>query len=249
VSEETAVGRHAITLEATLPAPAAFDGDYHRARTPRTPPARNYVSAWADPERELYEYHEVVRDPASPLAAARLLARQLVRRDSDFAERLAQGLGDRRTAPRSSEVRRAFREILAQPFADEVAALTRRPVYGPRERRDLEAIVERLDERGRALAARVAALTTAADDDDLSDATEAALESLGKELLEDVDAAGLPLAFAGRPGRLRFRATLVMPAPIVRANTCAQGDTAVWEFDGDELFGPGFEMKALASAR
>jgi hypothetical protein len=39
-----------------------------------------------------------------------------------------------------------------------------------------------------------------------------------------------------------------MPYPIHRANTCAVGDTAVWEFEGLELFGRGLEMKALVSA-
>jgi hypothetical protein len=49
--------------------------------------------------------------------------------------------------------------------------------------------------------------------------------------------------------RVHFRATLVMPVPILRANTCVSGDTAVWEFDDDELFGRGFEMTALAAPR
>jgi hypothetical protein len=40
-----------------------------------------------------------------------------------------------------------------------------------------------------------------------------------------------------------------MPAPILRANTCVAGDTATWEFEEEDLFGRGFEMKALASPR
>ena len=40
-----------------------------------------------------------------------------------------------------------------------------------------------------------------------------------------------------------------MPTPIARANTCFAGDTAVWEFAEDELFGRGFEMTALAATR
>jgi hypothetical protein len=39
-----------------------------------------------------------------------------------------------------------------------------------------------------------------------------------------------------------------MPVPILRANTCATGDTAQWDFDEDDLFGRGFEMKVLAAA-
>ena len=40
-----------------------------------------------------------------------------------------------------------------------------------------------------------------------------------------------------------------MPLPILRANTCFSGDTAVWEFEEEDLFGRGFEMKALAASR
>ena len=60
--------------------------------------------------------------------------------------------------------------------------------------------------------------------------------------------AGLPLLTPDGADRLHLRATLVMPAPILRANTCVAGDTATWEFDEEDLFGRGFEMKALASA-
>jgi hypothetical protein len=37
-----------------------------------------------------------------------------------------------------------------------------------------------------------------------------------------------------------------MPAPIVRANACINGDTVVWEFDEYDLYGRGFEMQARA---
>ena len=40
-----------------------------------------------------------------------------------------------------------------------------------------------------------------------------------------------------------------MPAPILRANTCVTGDSAEWEFEEGDLFGRGFEMKALAASR
>ena len=40
-----------------------------------------------------------------------------------------------------------------------------------------------------------------------------------------------------------------MPLPILRANACVNGDTAVWEFDEEDLSGRGFEMKAFAAAR
>ena len=39
-----------------------------------------------------------------------------------------------------------------------------------------------------------------------------------------------------------------MPVPVLRANACIAGDTVVWEFEEEDLYGRGFEMKALASA-
>jgi hypothetical protein len=51
-----------------------------------------------------------------------------------------------------------------------------------------------------------------------------------------------------RAGQVHFRATLVMPFPIRGANACAVGDTAVWESEGSELNGQGFEMMARSSA-
>ena len=65
---------------------------------------------------------------------------------------------------------------------------------------------------------------------------------------EEAQAALEALGLGRRPGQLHFRATLVMPFPIQRCNACAVGDTAVWEFQGAELYGRGFEMMALSSA-
>ena len=67
--------------------------------------------------------------------------------------------------------------------------------------------------------------------------------------MPEVEAAGLPLSLPDRGTSVRFRATLVMPFPILRANACVSGDTVVWEFEEEDLFGRGFEMKALATAR
>ena len=47
----------------------------------------------------------------------------------------------------------------------------------------------------------------------------------------------------------RVGTTLLESLPIVSANACVSGDTAVWEFDQDDLYGRGFEMKASAAAR
>jgi hypothetical protein len=67
-TEETDVGHRVVVVEALLPTPQDVDGDYFRARSPKAHPARNFVSAFVDAEAAVYEYQEVFRDPASPLA-------------------------------------------------------------------------------------------------------------------------------------------------------------------------------------
>jgi hypothetical protein len=248
-SDETEVGLHVVTLEALLPSPQAVDGDFFRARTPRAQPARNSVSASADVEHGVYEYQEVLRDPSSPLAAARLLSREALRRDGAFAESLAAALAGKPVALREPDVRRAYRQLLAEPFAREVAALAERPLYGPRERRELDELFDRLNGRQKVLAGRIASLTAGAGADEIDAATESAFNHVGEGLLEQVQEAGLPLLTPDGADRMRFRATLVMPLPILRANACVSGDTASWEFEEVDLFGRGFEMHALAAAR
>jgi hypothetical protein len=247
VREETETGLHVIVLEALLPSPAAADGDFFRARAPRAQPARNVVSAFVDAEHGVYEYQEVLRDPSSPLAAARALSRAAVKRDGEFAGGFAEALAGKGAGPRDSDVRRAYRERLAEPFAHEVALLAERPIYGPRERRDLDTLFERIDEKQKDLADRLSALTPGTPPEEIAAAAEASFNALGDRLLAQLDEAGLPLFTPEGADRLRFRATLVMPAPILRANTCVAGDTATWEFEEEDLFGRGFEMKALAS--
>jgi hypothetical protein len=249
VREETETGLHLLVVEATLVSPNAIDGDYFRARAPKASPARNAVSAYVDPEHEYYEYQEVLRDPASPLAGARLLSRLALKLDEDFARRFADALADRGGAPRESDLRRLFRDRFATPFAREVALLGERPFYGPRERRELDVILNGLDEKQKDLASRVAALTPGTPPEEVTAAVDGAVNKLGDEVLPEVEAAGLLLTVPDGNARLRFRATLVMPAPILRANACVTGDTVVWEFEEEDLFGRGFEMKALASAR
>lgn len=248
-SDQSEPGLRVVTLEAQLPSPQAVDGDFFRARTPRAQPATNSVSAVADVEHGVYEYQEVLRDPSSPLAAARLLSREAVRQDGAFAEALAAALAGKRVALREPDVRRAYRQLLAEPFAREVAALSERPLYGPRERRELDAVFDRLDGRQKALAGRIASLTAGSAADEIDAATEAAFSHVGDGLLEQLQEAGLPLLTPDGADRVRFRATLVMPLPILRANTCVSGDTATWEFEEVDLFGRGFEMQAVAAAR
>jgi hypothetical protein len=247
--DESETGLHLIVLEAVLPSPAAADGDYFRARTPRAQPARNFVSAFSDPENGVYEYEEVLRDPSSPLAAARALSRAALKRDQAFARGFSAALEDERAAPRESDLRRAYREIFAEPFAREVSALAERPLFGPRERRELEEVYGRLEERQKSLAARLSALMPGATLEDVESATDKSVSSLGDELLGRLEAAGFPLIVPEGAQPTRYRATLVMPAPILRANTCVAGDTAVWEFEDEDLFGRGFEMTAVTSAR
>ncbi len=247
--DEAQTGLHVVTLEATLPSPNDADGDYFRARTRRAPPARNAVSAYIDPAHEHYEFQEVFRDPASPIAGARLLSRLLLKHEEDFARGYAKALDDPPATPRESDLRRAFREQLASPFAREVAALAERPLFGPREKRELDELLKGLEQKQAAIVARVSALTPGTAPEAIDEAADATLKGLAESLLPDVEAAGLPLDLPDRGTTVRFRATLVMPAPILRANTCATGDTAVWEFEEEDLFGRGFEMTAVASAR
>jgi hypothetical protein len=247
--EEAETGLHVVTLEATLPSPNHVGSDYFRTRTRKAPPARNTVSAYVDPEHQYYEYQEVLRDPASPIAGARLLSRLLLKREEAFAEGYARALDDPPATPRESDLRRAFRDQLASPFAREVAALAERPLFGPREKRELDELLEGLKQKQEAVVARVAPLAPGTTPEAVEEATDAALSQLAESLVPEVEAAGLPLTLPERGTSVRFRATLVMPVPILRANTCAAGDTAVWEFEEEDLFGRGFEMTALAASR
>ena len=100
----------------------------------------------------------------------------------------------------------------------------------------------------------VQAAAPGADPDELRGTADAVLDEMSGPILKQIREAGLPAPFgladetAERTTRIRFRATLLMPGPIVRANTCVQGDTATWEFDQDDLYGRGFEMWARAAS-
>ncbi|HXY41267.1 MAG TPA: hypothetical protein VEQ10_16455 [Vicinamibacteria bacterium] len=247
--DEAETGLHVVTVEAVLPSPAAVDGDYTRSRSPRAAPSRNAVSAFVDAEHGLYDYREVLQDPASPLAGARLLARLALRADEGFAARFAANAGENTALPPSAEVRRLFRDLFAAPFARDIAALAERPFYGPRERHDLEAIFDRLGARQKELAVRLLAATPGRSQDELEETTDRAIDQMAEPLLAELEAAGLPLLGPEGLDAVRFHATLVMPAPIVRANTCVSGDSAEWDFDENDLFGRGFEMWAVAQAR
>jgi hypothetical protein len=71
--EQNETGLRVVEVEALLPSAEGADGDYYRRRSKQSQPARSFISANAEPERGDYEFQELLRDPASPLAGARLL--------------------------------------------------------------------------------------------------------------------------------------------------------------------------------
>jgi hypothetical protein len=240
--------RHLLTLEASLPSPNDIDWDYWRQRSSRTPPARNYVSFATEEDDGItvYDYTETFRDPASPLTAARTLAQLLLKNDSRFAELLDKEL-DVAAIPRR-EAQRLFRDRLAEPFTRRVGSLTHRPIHGPREQKEIERLLKELEADQARLARELAERVPAVDAEDVETAVDRAMSVLAEHLDRDLASQGLELALLlpEDASRLRFRLTLTMPGPIVRANTCVQGDTAVWEFTGDDLFGHGFDIWARA---
>ncbi|MFI5184440.1 MAG: hypothetical protein ACHQNV_08580 [Vicinamibacteria bacterium] len=247
VQHEVKARTHAVTLDANLPSPNAIDWDYWRAATPRAPAARNHFS-FAMEEDSRYEYSETFLDPASPLQAMRLLAQLLGKSDGSFADELLRRIEAK--ALRRGDVTRAFREAFSGPFLKEVSAIGSRPVFGPRERKEIEALLDRLSALQKDLAVRLLELNPSLDPATLDQALDDSSGPLGDELQRQLADAGLPSFGPGQPSSpVHFHVTLVMPAPIVRANTCAQGDTATWDFDGEDLYGRGFEMWAVAASR
>ena len=246
VREQNDPGLRVVEVEALLSSILDADGDYHRRLSKRSQPARNFISAVVEPDSGVYDYQEVLRDPASPLLGARALSRSALKREEAFAQSLRLVLGA--DAPRESDLRRAWRDRLAEPFARDVAALAERPLFGPRERRELDRIYSALESRQQALVARLAELAPGVPEEAMDKAVDDAVGQVGEGLVEELERAGLPLTAGDRTLKITFRATLVMPAPIERANACFNGDTVVWEFDGDELYGRGFEMQARAVA-
>lgn len=248
VKDDARAAQHTVEVEATLPSPDAIEGDYWRSGRKRGVPARNAVSFAREEGDAAYAYAETFRDPASPLEGMRALAQELLRRDDDFAERLLKALGSRPL--QKGEVRKAYKRSFAEPFGREVARLAERPIWGPRERKELDDLWERFDALQRELAATLAPFSPGLPAETLAAALDEVQESMGKELQRDLERAGLPLlSEKDSTSAIHFRATLTLPGTIVRANTCAEGDTATWEFDQDDLYGRGFEMWARSVSR
>jgi hypothetical protein len=241
---------HTVVVSGTFASANDILSDYWRVPSPKARPAHNQISFVMDPGEHIYEYSETFIDPVSPVAAARQLARALLKQGDGFARELQRITGDPRA--RRSEIKRVFRETFALPLARSISTLARRPSYGIRERRELEALFGGGSFEGD-LATSLARLLPGSDSEALKKQVDAALEALEPSLEKHMASAGVPLE-AVFPGleqtraRLHFQATLVMPGPITRANTCVDGNSARWEFEGDDLFGRGFEMRAQSAA-
>jgi hypothetical protein len=240
--------KHSVTAEGTFPSVNDLDWDYWRQRAPAGHPARNYVSfsESTSASSSLYEFTETFRDPASPIAAARRLAQLLQRKDKAFADALARALGDEHRD--RGPLRRAFKEVLALPLARRVEAIAARPTFGPHERKQLQRLTDEGPVEDFPLALR--ALLLGVDPQTVDTAVDKALTEVMEPIQKEMETAGVPLAlaFGEDPANLEihFRATLVMPAAITRANTCFTGDTATWEFDQDDLYTGPFPMWAKA---
>jgi hypothetical protein len=236
---------HTVVVEGTVNSPNDLEGDYSRTAVPQGRPARNHVSFALD--RGSYDYSEIVVDPASPLAGARLLSQSLLKRQDEFAERLERVLDDPQV--RRAELKRIFNQSFALPFSRDVAEIAGRPTFGPRERRQVEDLLDLLTQREGEMTAALQALLPGRAREDLERTLDDALEGWGGSVEKEFTAAGLPVPFSDRTTKVRFKATLTLPAPIVRANTCFAGDTATWEFEGEDLYGRGFDMWARAVQR
>jgi hypothetical protein len=240
---------HSVIAEGLLASPNLIGSDYWRALSRRAAPSQNHVSfaLSKDDAGTTYEYAETFLDPSSPLASLRLLSRLLLKHDGEFASAFARAMGD--AAPPRAQAQRVYRERFARPFAEAVGALAARPVFGPRERRETQNLLDSLSEDQNALVEALAALSPASGSEAVTRALETTGEGFWEPIEKEMTAAGLPLSgFAASPTRrVRIRAILVMPGPIQRANTCVNGDTASWEFEGEDLYGRGFEMWAKAA--
>jgi hypothetical protein len=243
VRDEVLPEAHVVTAEALLPSPNALGWDYWHARSPKDRPSRNNVAfrvSGHEGERS-YEYLETFVDPVSPLAAMRKAVSILRRSEAVFADGYVRALES--GAPMRDDVRRLYRSKLVDPL--ERAVRVAGPASGRWDRIRTSAALDRLEKAGDDLTEALASLSPAL--------SREAIKAAGDKAMEPVDAAlerqGGPPALASLDqDRIRFRVTLVMPAPITRANTCVAGDTATWEFDEDDLYGAGFEMWARAQA-
>ncbi len=245
LKDEATPAVHTVVVEGRLASPNEASGDYTRSAVAGGPAARNHVSfaIRTDDDTSTYDYAEVFADPVSPAAAARSMAQAMVKHEDDLAAAVVSAIDDPRL--RKKEVKALLHERLVDPFTRRVAELTSATFFGPHERERLDQLLSKdLDAWSRDFTAGLLALLPGADEAVVSKALDQSFDRWGDGVQRDMDAAGLPLLVGEH--RVHFKATLQLPAPIVRANTCAQGDTASWEFEQEDLYGRGFEMWARA---
>jgi len=245
IQHDVGAAAHTVTMDGRFRSPNEIDWDYWRTATPRARPARNHFSFAMEEQgaTSRFEYAETFLDPASPIEWLRHLAQLLSRKEKALTEALHRGLG--RSTLAAADVRKALHEDVVAPLVVEVSRLSSRPVFGPREKQEAETLLDRLDEMTQALVERLVSLAPGLDAETAKGAVDAAFDAVAKE--GDLDAEGAAIFVPGTS--VTIRATLTMPAPILRANTCFQGDTATWEFDGSDIYGRGFEMSAVAASQ
>lgn len=250
VRDEVGPDLHFVVAEALLPSPNDVGSDYSRCVSPRVPPASNSISYGCEAgegEDGACEYAELFFDPASPPAVIRGVTRFMLTHDDDLARRLARALGT--AAPSAKALKRAYRERFAQPLADEAERLAGRMFFGPRERAELEALLKDGETRTEELAVAVSELAPAAGEEAARKAVKDSVDGLFERFTNETPGAEDILDFGDTKKRsVHFKVTLVMPGPILRANTCFSGDTATWEFDDEDLFVHGFDIRARAAA-
>ena len=247
VRDEAGRDLHVVVAEGAFPSPNDVGSDYSRALSPRVPAATNTISYGCEKrgdEGETCEYAELFFDPGSPPAMMRGVVRWMLAHDDDFAKTLARALGT--AAPGSKALKKAYRERFAQPLADSADRLSGRQFFGPRERAELETLMKEIEERSEQLGVAVSDLAPAAGPERSHQAVKDTFDSLFNRFDEEMP--GASAIFDGDTRRVHFKFTLVMPGPILRANTCFAGDTATWEFDDEDLYGHGFDVRARAAA-
>src|SRR5262249_44397385 len=142
-------------------------------------------------------------------------------------------------APRAADLRRLYREGVIAPTQAAISRLIDRALFGPREHQELRELIERSSTAE--LTRSLSALAPALAESDVDPAVDKDDGDIAEGLANQPKREGLPIPDEARGDkdsnaipRVHFRVTLVMPVPIKRANTCAQGDTATWEFDRDD---------------
>ena len=231
--------------KACSPPRTHIDCDYWRAlRAPAAlrPQPRLLRHARGRGPGAIYEYAETFLDPASPLASLRLLV-ATPREAATTSSPTASPGPWASAAPPRAQVQRAYRERLAGPFAQAVGALAARPVFGPRERAETEDLLDSRPTLQKALSKPLAAPQPGSDPEAVTKAVEAAgRRVVGAHRSARWRRAGLPLSGVRRAHDRQGRTSAPpwsCPARSCAPTPASHGDTATWEFDGDDLYGRG----------